>query len=364
MTTAVVSDLHLGDRTSLVAAPHPRRRLIDQLSQADQVVLLGDMLSLREAPARQVLDSAGPFLAELGEALRGRRVVIVPGNHDHQLVQPLLERRRLDGAGALGLEWLTEPGDAGLIGEVARRLGPAEVVIAYPGLWLRPDVYATHGHYLDCHMTVPRLECVGAALMEAWAGRLPEGALAPGDYEAILAPMYALAYTRAQTGSPNGGGRPAAARRRLTTQTWRWLEDRPGPRTPQWALAGAVARGALAAANRAGWRRFNADLSLAELGRAGPRAMAEVVGRLRIDAAHVIFGHIHRSGPAGGEEGWALPGGAHLLNTGSWVWAPALIGDATRDSPYWPGTCVLVGPEGRPQLRGLLDELRTLPAVP
>ena len=28
------------------------------------------------------------------------------------------------------------------------------VQLAYPGVWLRDDVYATHGHYLDCHSEV------------------------------------------------------------------------------------------------------------------------------------------------------------------------------------------------------------------
>ena len=30
--------------------------------------------------------------------------------------------------------------------------------LAYPGVWLRPDVYATHGHYVDLHITVPSFE--------------------------------------------------------------------------------------------------------------------------------------------------------------------------------------------------------------
>ena len=37
--------------------------------------------------------------------------------------------------------------------------------VAYPGLRLRPDVYATHGHYLDLPLTVPRIESVVASAM-------------------------------------------------------------------------------------------------------------------------------------------------------------------------------------------------------
>ena len=40
-----------------------------------------------------------------------------------------------------------------------------ELTLAYPGLRLRPDVYATHGHYLDLHLTVPRLESIAASAM-------------------------------------------------------------------------------------------------------------------------------------------------------------------------------------------------------
>lgn len=361
MRSAVVSDLHLGDWMSVLGTPHARRVLIGELESADQVVLLGDLLALREAPLPEVLERARPFLQELGEALRGRRVVIVPGNHDHQLAGPLLERQRLGGGRrSLQLERSVEPGEPGPAGAVAEYLDGIELVVAYPGLWLRSDVYAIHGHYLDCHMTVPRPECLLAELMQAAVGRPPEHGAAPGDYEAVLAPLYAFTYSHAQAGSPNGGGRSAAARRRLTRETWRWLKDRRGG--PQWAAAGAIAYGTLAAANRVGLRRFRADLSIAELERAGVRAMAEVVRRLGAEADYVIFGHTHRAGPLGDEPGWTLADGRRLVNTGSWVYSSGLIGDPARPSPYWPGSCAVVDEAGPPELRGLLDELRPSPA--
>jgi hypothetical protein len=108
-----------------------------------------------------------------------------------------------------------------------------------------------------------------------------------------------------------------------------------------------------------GLRRFKADLSLAELDRAGVRAMVEVVNRLGIEADYVIFGHTHRAGPLGDEPGWTLDDGRRLVNTGSWVYSGGLIGDDAHDSPYWPGTCAFVGETGPPMVRGLLEELRT-----
>ena len=38
------------------------------------MVLLGDLLELREAPLPEVLERARPFLEELGETLAGARV--------------------------------------------------------------------------------------------------------------------------------------------------------------------------------------------------------------------------------------------------------------------------------------------------
>ena len=54
----------------------------------------------------------------------------------------------------LGLEQLIEPADASPALELmADWAAPARTRVAYPGLWVRPDVYAMHGHYLDAHLT-------------------------------------------------------------------------------------------------------------------------------------------------------------------------------------------------------------------
>ena len=94
-------------------------------------------------------------------------MVLVPGNHDHALAEPWLGRLRLEGR-PLGPEneWRVEAGD-GLAGRLSELLPEADVTLAYPGLFLRPDVYATHGHYLDLHLTVPRLESIAATAMAA-----------------------------------------------------------------------------------------------------------------------------------------------------------------------------------------------------
>jgi len=71
----------------------------------------------------------------------------------------------------------------------------------------------------------------------------------------------------------------------------------------------------------------------------------------------VIFGHTHRRGPLDGEPGWELPGGPRLVNTGSWVFARALVGSSSRGSVFWPGTVVMVDDDDPPRPRHLLDDL-------
>jgi hypothetical protein len=96
----------------------------------------------------------------------------------------------------------------------------------------------------------------------------------------------------------------------------------------------------------------------------------EVVTRLQLRAAHVIFGHTHRAGPLprDDEAEWLTRTGSRLVNAGSWVYERRFLGDAPRESPYWPGTCVVLdgdrdrdgdgdgdGPEAEPHLQQLLD---------
>jgi hypothetical protein len=122
------------------------------------------------------------------------------------------------------------------------------------------------------------------------------------------------------------------------------------------ALAGAFPLG-VAALNRAGLGPFNADLSSRELRRAGLRAMGEVAARLGVGDAHVVFGHTHRAGPLPGDNPaeWQGLGGARLVNTGCWTYDAYFLTPTPGESPYWPGTCVLVEDDGPPVLRRLLE---------
>jgi hypothetical protein len=358
MRTILASDFHLGARSGadLLRRPELAELLAREAERADQVVLLGDVLELRDRPLHVVLERARPFFELLGEAVGDGRVVVVPGNHDHQLLAPWLERRRMRPVTPLELEQ-TARANAGAMGSLARRMGNAEIVLAYPGIWVRPGVYATHGHYLDCHLTVPTFERLGVGAIERLLGGLPAGERSPDDYESVQAPLYSFLYGLAQGGERTRklSGANASAR------VWASLHGRDGrPASRRGRIAGRVAVPAtLRIARRLGIGPLNADLSLAEIGRAGVRAMAEVVRGLRIDAEHVVFGHTHRRGPLDGEgdsPGWSPAGGPRLHNTGSWVYAPALLGRDSRDSQFWPGTIAAVEDSGPPELIQLLGD--------
>jgi hypothetical protein len=355
VSTAIVSDLHLGltGGRDLLRYPPVMDALVGALADVDEAVLLGDLLELRERPVGHVLADARPVLHGLGLAMAGKRVTIVPGNHDHHLATPLLESLRVrDGARQLDLNTVAAPPAGGPLGEVATALGAAgEVRIAYPGVWVRPDVYATHGHYLDVHNTVPTFERIAIGAVQRVAGRLPPaGLLTPDDYEAALGPVYALTYAMAQSVRR---GRSVAGSE-ASVRMWRIVNGSSGRRLPALLLGGVALPAFVAGLNRAGLGPLKPDLSAVELRRAGLAGMASVVDRLGIEADHVIFGHTHRSGPHPGDESWGP-----LMNTGSWIHEPAFLGSSPKESPYWPGHVALVPDEGPPELLTLMDELPT-----
>jgi hypothetical protein len=365
--TLVISDLHLGSRNGVdvLRRPTARHALGEALQGIDRLVILGDLLELRHGPIYDALEVAGPVLRTIGERLGpDGEVVLVPGNHDFRLIAPWLEWRLRDGPAPLGLEEHAGPQASTGTRAIARELRPAALDVAYPGMWLDDDVYATHGHYLDRHVTIPSFERLGSGVLGRLLGAPAESAASPDDYEVVLAPMYALLDAVA---ARVGDGR-AAAPGNASARAWRKLA---GDSTRRWrarALAGAFPLG-IGALNRAGIGPLKADLSGHELGRASLRAIAEVVARLHIGARHVIFGHTHRAGPLPDDDlgQWRLAGGAALLNTGCWVYESMYL-DRHWGNPYWPGGAALLHDRAEPRFTRLLDgidarELRP-PEVP
>jgi hypothetical protein len=356
--TIVVSDLHLGVENGADVARFPaaRERLLQALAASDRVVLLGDTVELRERPLPELLARVEPFFQAIAEAVEGKRVTLVPGNHDYALAEPYLLRWRLDGAGERdGREWPVEKGD-GIAGRLAGWLPGTELRVAYPGLRLREDVYLTHGHYLDMHLTIPRLEALVAAALARVTDRSRD-CRSVADYEAVLSPMYAFHHALAQSSSSR------AQTGAVSRVVWQRATDPEGPALARFLIGRVTIPGAVAALNRAGLGPFSAALSAEELRRSGLRAMADVVRGLGVDADHVLFGHTHRAGPLPGDElsEWKLPGGGQLWNTGSWYHERVFLGDKPHASPYWPGTVGWLGDCGPPVLENLLPDIELRP---
>jgi UDP-2,3-diacylglucosamine pyrophosphatase LpxH len=354
MRTAIVSDLHLGAASGedVLRDPAVRRVLLEEIAGADRVILLGDVVELRDLALGAALDSARPFFEELGAALGEREVTIVPGNHDHRLAEPLLDQLSLAGATALGLEQhVGAPGD-GAGATIDTWLGPTSLRIAYPGIWLRDDVYATHGHYMDAHLRLPRPECLATAALIRARGPLPSPA-APDDYERVLRPIYGFSFgvAQARAAIPHPRAHPGEA-------AWQVLAGSRGPGGRARQLRSAALRAGfplgIRTVNRLLHSDFSADISATAIFSAGVEAATELATRLGVDGAHVITGHTHRGGPNDGEATWPLAGGGQLHNSGSWVFASAFHNPGTPPSPYWPGTVTWVEDEAPPRRVQLL----------
>jgi predicted phosphodiesterase len=362
----ILSDLHLGSggEIDLLRRPELRETLWAEVEGADEVILLGDAVELRDRPLGEALELARPFFDELGSAIGSGRVTVVPGNHDHHLLDEWLEGRRLEGVGPLGLQQRVAV-PSGPLARLVAGMGQTQIELSYPGVWLRPGIYATHGHYLDLHLTVPTFERLAVAAVERVLGGSREmseelgspgdsGSVTPDDYERAQAPVYAFLFALAQAGS--GGGRLGGAN--PSARVWQALGGGYGraAKLRGWLLGTVALPGAVGVANRLGLGPVRSDLSPGAITRAGLAAIGEVTRRLGIDADHLIFGHTHRRGPMRAEAGWRLPEGTRLWNTGSWVYAPGLLGRTPTDSPYWPGTIAVVEDDGPPALHHLLDD--------
>ena len=349
MPTAIVSDLHLGVASDEDVARDRdvRRVLLEEIASADRLVLLGDVVELRNLPVGPALARARPFFEELGEVLSEVEVILVPGNHDHRLAEPLLDQLSVDGA-ALELEQRHTP-DTGPAALLNGWLGGNRLQIAYPGVWLRDDVYATHGHYMDAHLTLPRAECVAAATMIRLSGPLPSRAT-PADYEKVLRPLYGFAYALAQV-------LPVRRRRNGPFErAWEVLAGEEQKRT----LGTRAARGGFPLAIRGlnGLLRaeFEPDVRPPAIFRSGVEAAREMAVRLGIDDVQVITGHTHRGGPLPEEPEWPLPRGGRLHNTGSWVFSSAFHQPGTPPNSYWPGMVTWLDDDGPPQRVRLLQD--------
>jgi hypothetical protein len=329
--TLVVSDFHLGGRLEHDVLRHtePLQRLLAALDDVERLVLLGDIVELMEGRATAAMRIAEPVLRAIGARLGpDREVVLIPGNHDGPLVRPWVRR-----VGARLTPTTEVPSDATpALGRTVSLLAPARVRVSYPGAWLADGVWATHGHYLDRHLTPDS----SVGMLRGLLGRQPAEDARPIDYERLRRPSL----TRTSRIFP----RPLA----------KLLND--AAELARAATMPALTRGLL--------HRRLAPLTSMLLGlqmrHASIPALTRVVERLGVDAGCVLFGHVHRLGPLPDDDPTSWVGsdaGPRLFNTGSWLYEPLLVHRATPPHPYWPGGAVLLEPGAEPRPVGLLDDL-------
>ena len=351
--TAVISDLHLGalNDADMLRRPGALERLIAALEGADRLVLLGDTLELRERPVAALLELVRPLFEALAPTLAGKRVTLVPGNHDHQLGQPWLARAQLAGR-PLGSEneWTVTVGETdGPAGVLASWLPRSEVTLAYPGLRLEDGTYATHGHYLDLYLTVPRVESIAASVVARLGGRTADCTSAD-DFEAVVAPIYGFHAGMAE------GASGAALARGATVSRSVWSRATGDGRVGRLLVGRVTIPAAVATLNRLRIGPFSATLSGEELRRAGLLAMGRVAETLAPDAEHVLFGHTHRAGPLPGDDWaeWSTLSGKRLWNSGNWYLESTFVSGMAERSPYWPGTIVWLEPGRAPRIENAL----------
>ncbi len=319
----------------MLRRPEALEALLGAVEGVDRLVLLGDVIEFLEARPARAMEVAEPVLRALGARLgSGREVILVPGNHDNELVRPWVRARGT----ALGVDSQVPLDATPMLARVTSWLEPARVRVNYPGVWLGERVWATHGHYLDRHLLPESAFGIARGLL----GRLPRDGARPVEYERAGGPSL----TRLEAFLTRWLPRPLAA----------WFDDLAEvlrvttmPAVPRRALGHQIAP-------------LTAMLLGAQMRRASIPALARVVHRLGIDADWVIFGHVHRRGPLPGDDlrRWRGPTAQpRILNTGAWVYDPPLVHRARPPHPYWPGGAVLLDDAdgGAPRAIGLLDQL-------
>ncbi|MBO0769397.1 MAG: metallophosphoesterase family protein [Solirubrobacterales bacterium] len=301
--TLLISDLHLGHPSGLAVLerPAPLERLLSAIEQADRLVLLGDIIELRNSDAPEAMSRAEPVLRAVGRLPGSRELLLIPGNHDRMLIR--------DWIAARGQELEPDdraPNDASAaLSEVNAWLG-GQLQVRYPGAALSPSVWATHGHYLDPLLT-------------------PQG---PYGFTAL-------------------GGRRHSARRRAA-----WYERERPHRTSRMAHV-TYHQIREARVSRLMSRALGGQMRAHSV-----PALRSVIASLGVQAAHVVFGHVHRLGPLGREH-WG-----EFANTGSWYYEPLLVDHAVHENPYWPGGAVWLSDDDTPRPVNLLAGLERHELLP
>ena len=269
---------------------------------------------------------------------------MLSGNHDHGLAAGWIDARlQSEPAGFLGLEQRFDAVDRWRPGSPSWRRP-----VRLPG-HLAPRRRLRHPRPLRGH---PRdgADVRTARRRHDGAVRRPASldGVTPDDYEAVLSPLYAWLHALTQRADhtivSKGGGASSRSYTALTRRSVRALPIQAGYRA------------AVAALNLTGFGPLQSSLSPTALRRGYLTGFRAMIERLAIPAAYVIVGHSHRSGPWPNDDlaEWTAANGARIVNTGSWTYQPHFLTPNPIESPYFPGTAVIVDDDGPPELVRLL----------
>jgi UDP-2,3-diacylglucosamine pyrophosphatase LpxH len=401
MRALVISDTHLGAWTGydLLSEPEYIERLAPELSDIDEVVMLGDLFDLLFGTVDDAFRASEGLLSLVRERLQGKRFVFLAGNHDHHI-----ELRRREDLAELRLATGESP--ERLDEEVDRRsffrtflerhLEGVDVEIRYPA-YRFGDVLLTHGHFLDPHAR--RAGALGDRILTRALWRIAAGGREDPktleDYEGVITLLTELLFTIAQL--PHGTaaqrnvyglgqrvGRVASALGLPLELARRRLRSR---------AAGSVEAGAVAGGPVPQTSYHSARKAERERGRRGPmpadpewagypvarvlrpsdpqehslEAFAKVVDNLGWgeDAEKIVFAHTHQ--PLADVH---TPGDDRIRywNTGSWIYEPDLSSHdayASYLERAWPGTAILLDTEApAPRMVEMLADLNPLNGGP
>jgi UDP-2,3-diacylglucosamine pyrophosphatase LpxH len=330
--TLLISDLHLGSRRGrdVLRRPAALRALRAALPGVGRLVLLGDVVELREGRVEASMRAAEPVLRAIADGLDPEaEIILVPGNHDAPLVRGWLRRH----GGPTSIEDPIPPDATARLTRVTTWLGRERTSVRYPGVRLTDRIWATHGHYLDRHLLPESAYGVTRGLL----GRRTGDRDSPHDYQ--------------RPRRPSAGGIEALAAR--------WLPGLPARLVD--GLADVLRASTMPGPSDEPVGHLMAPVTSRVLGlqmrRASIPAIAHVAGRLGVAADWVIFGHVHRLGPLPGDDldQWRGPDGVRIANSGSWVAEPLLVHGVEAPHPYWPGGAIVIDGDGDPRPSSLLD---------